>query len=389
MRIGINASFLEKPMTGIGQVTTNFLRELASLSVKEDILNSPERVVYLYCQEAPVLDFELPKNFIVKVFLPWYRRNDVIRQWLWEKQLANEATKDGCEVFFSLYQSATVFSSKGIRHVMLVHDIIPKLFPGYLKKWSHYWHYRAIVLGMQKAAALITPSETSKQDIIRELSISPQNIQVVPLGVNAQFFESFTDETIRKNLKRYQLDPGYLYHGGGLEVRKNTEAVLRGYAMALARKGDLPPLVISGKVYAETNPLATPVNKLLEELGLSQKVRLLGVVPQDDLPFLYQGAKLFLFPSQYEGFGLPVLEAFASKVPVITTSAGALAELAHPTSALVVATDQHLTDNIAHALETLLGNEEKCRELSQKAYQRSQIYSWKEFTEKVWHFLLQ
>lgn len=224
MKIGINVSFLGKPMTGIGQVTTNFLRELASLSVKEGILNSPERVVYLYCQEAPVLDFELPKNFIVKVFLPWYRRNDVIRQWLWEKQLANEAAKDGCDVFFSLYQSATVFSSKGIRHVMLVHDIIPKLFPGYLKKWSHYWHYRAIMRGMQKAVALITPSETTKQDIIRELSISPQNIQVVPLGVNAQFFESFTDETLRKNLKRYQLDPGYLYHGGGLEVRKNTEA---------------------------------------------------------------------------------------------------------------------------------------------------------------------
>lgn len=389
MRIGINASFLSKPMTGIGQVTTNFLRELASLPVKGDGLSSPESVVYLYCQEELALDFQLPKNFVVKVFLPWYKRNDVIRQWLWEKQLATEATNDGCEIFFSLYQSATVFPAKGIRHVMLVHDLIPKLFPEYLKKWGHYWHYRAIVRGIQKATAFVVPSEATKQDIVRELSISAQDIRVVPLGVNTQFFESFSDETLRKNLKRYELDPGYLYHGGGLEVRKNTEAVLRGYALALTRKEDLPPLVISGKIYAETNPLATPVNKLLEELGLSQKVRLLGPVPQADLPFLYQGAKLFLFPSQYEGFGLPVLEAFASKVPVITTSAGALAELAHPTSALVVATGQNLADNIAHALETLLGNEEKCHELSQEAYQRARAYSWEEFTKKTLRFLVQ
>ncbi len=386
MHIGINASFLAKPMTGIGQVTTNFLKELVR-SQSNDV----KLIFTLYCQEEPKLDFRLPDNFKMKVFLPWWKRDDVIRQWLWEKQLAQEAVHDGCDVFLSLYQSATVFSrSKIIRHVMLVHDMIPKLFPEYLNKWISRLHYRQIEKAISQVVHVLTPSETTKQDIVRLLNISEVNITVAPLGVDKRFFKRVDVATLEQHLKRYNLVPGYLYHGGGLEVRKNTEAVLRTYAMLVGENfSSLPPLVISGKVHAETNPLATPVQRLIRELGLEGHVRLLGLVPEADLPFLYQGARMFVFPSRYEGFGLPVLEAFASETPVITTRAGSLAELTSQGEALVIKNTTYSEGELKEYIQKLLIQPELSVILKTRGLARAKNYLWEAFAERVCQALIQ
>ena len=386
MHIGIKASFLAKPMTGIGQVTTNFLKELVR-SQSNDV----KLIFTLYCQEEPKLDFRLPDNFKMKVFLPWWKRDDVIRQWLWEKQLAQEAVHDGCDVFLSLYQSATVFSrSKIIRHVMLVHDMIPKLFPEDLNKWISRLHYRQIEKAISQVVHVLTPSETTKQDIVRLLNISEVNITVAPLGVDKRFFKRVDVATLEQHLKRYNLVPGYLYHGGGLEVRKNTEAVLRTYAMLVGENfSSLPPLVISGKVHAETNPLATPVQRLIRELGLEGHVRLLGLVPEADLPFLYQGARMFVFPSRYEGFGLPVLEAFASETPVITTRAGSLAELTSQGEALVIKNTTYSEGELKEYIQKLLIQPELSVILKTRGLARAKNYLWEAFAERVCQALIQ
>lgn len=131
----------------------------------------------------------------------------------------------------------------------------------------------------------------------------------------------------------YGLVPGYLYHGGGLEIRKNTEALLRAYVQLVEDEKNgtlntlLPPLVISGNIFPESNPLATPVKTLVRSLGLVERVRLLDFVPEQDLPALYKNALFFIYPSRYEGFGLPVVEALRVGTPVLTSDVSSLPEV--------------------------------------------------------------
>lgn len=408
MNIGIDASFFRKPMTGIGQVTAHLLRNLVefqhtNLSFgrgdfkfqnENTTLAFQDLNFILYCQAPPQLDFELPHNFQVKVFLPWWKRDDVIRQWLWERQLAQEAMRDACDVFLSTYQSATVFkdqSSKNIpKHVMFVHDLVPKLFPEYLTKWSQRWHYRALERGIQQANALLVPSQATKDDIVRCLGYDSEKIHITPLGVDQRFSSRLTETDLRERLKKYDLVPGYLYHGGGLEIRKNTEFVLRAYQALRHELGDLlPPLVISGKVHADSNPLATPVIRLIAELGLQNAVKLVGLVPDEDLPALYQGAKIFVFPSRYEGFGLPVLEAMAAGVPVVTSDAGSLKELVTNESAVVLSHAELSQKTLKEAWHSLLRDEELQETLRERGFQTASMYSWKKFAEQVIIYLVQ
>lgn len=384
MKIGINVSFLAKPMTGIGQVTKEFLKTLAEHP------DFKHHQWYLYTDgvlaptEKPLA---LPANCTRREVRTWWPRQDIPHQYWFEKySLPHALQADVLDVFLSLYQSATILPP-GIRHVMLVHDLIPKLFPEYLEKWSSQFHYRAVLTAIQQATLLLTPSEATKQDLVREVVRTPATIESIPLGVNQQFWQKFDAKTLRHRLGLYQLEPGYLYHGGGLELRKNTETVLRAYRQLLDARGTtLPPLVISGKVYAATNALATPVKGLIQELQLEGRVKLLGLVPSADLPVIYQGAKLFLFPSSYEGFGLPVVEAYASGVPVITTEAGALKALVSEGEALMVPPGE--SQALAQAMASLLDDPSLAAALVAKGSVTAGRHTWSAFAEGVLRALI-
>lgn len=124
--------------------------------------------------------------------------------------------------------------------------------------------------------------------------------------------------------------PGYLYHGGGLEIRKNTESVLRAYAawrQSSETANAVPPLVISGFIHAQENPLATDVRGLIAALGITEYVHLLGFVPDADLPALYAAASVFVYPSRYEGFGMPMVEALSQGTAVIAERNSSLGEV--------------------------------------------------------------
>ena len=382
MKIGINASFLRKPGTGIGQVTFSFLQALKAVR--------PAGVEFVLYTQEPT-DIALPENFEVKSFLPrWWRRDDVPRQLLWERELASRARRDGCDVFLSLYQSATVFSSYKLKtknytlpkHIMVVHDIIPKLFPEYLGSLSRRWHWRGIERGIRKADHIIAVSQSTEEDIEKHLGVVPERISIAHPGLSPIFATPASDEQVSETLARYGLERGYIYHGGGLEIRKNTQAVLEAYALL---RGDptvahMPPIVISGQIHPKANPLATDVVGLIESLSLGHAVYLLGRVPEADLPALYRGASLFIYPSLYEGFGLPPVEAFSQSTPVIASRASSLPEVCGDAALLV---DPGELDDIAAALRRLLNDAELRAELGERGYQRSQDFSYARFVETI------
>ncbi len=377
MRVGINASFLRRPHTGIGQVTLHFLRSIGENTRAEFVLYS----------EEPIPDeFGIPRSFARRAFLPPWRRDDLIRKLWWERWLLPEmARQDGCDVFISLFQSSTVMP-KEIRHLMVVHDIIPKLFPKYVNNWRKKFDWKSIERGIRHADKLFAVSSRTEKDLIQRLGIAPSSISVSRIDVDPIFKRRVTDERSAEVMKKYHLSPGYLYHGGGLEARKNAEGVLRAYRQLLDReKSDhmsppIPPLVISGRLMPHLSPLVTDVERLVKELDLTPFVRLLGFVPQEDLPALYVNARAFLFPSYFEGFGLPPLEAMSVGTPVIVSKTSSLPEVCGDAALYCRPGD---TDDLAGVIRNVLGNRELREMLSKRGRERAAIFSWRHFTDKL------
>lgn len=386
MRIGINASFLRKQNTGIGQVTVNFLKKLAELKAKSEKRKTRDEFI-LYLEEDA--DLDLPNNCQKRVFLPLWKRDDLIRKVWWEKYLLpKKVEKDKCDIFISLYQCPTII--KKIKHVMVVHDIIPKLFPEYLdnSRKKKYWNLteRAIA----KADRIIAVSHRTEKDLIQHLGISPEKITVSYIDVDGIYKKKVSQEKTRKVLKKYKLKPGYVYNGGGLEVRKNAEGVIRAYKILLERNKkekflkEFPKLVISGKLLPQLAPLATDAEKLVKEMNLTRQVKLLDFVPQEDVPALYANCSFFIYPSFYEGFGMPVLEAMSQGKPVIVSKKSSLPEVGGDS---ILYCEPGDAEDIAMVMKNMLTNSELRKILSERAKNRAQRFSWKEFSEKMFHIM--
>ncbi|HFC76666.1 MAG TPA: glycosyltransferase family 1 protein [Candidatus Moranbacteria bacterium] len=369
-KIGINVSFLRKPATGIGQVALNYLRTLNK--------NSQNIEYYLYAEEEFPEGLNLVKNFKKRVFFPPYTRDDLIRKIWWEKFLLPKKIKqDGCQSFISLYQSSTILP-KNIRHTMVVHDIIPKLFPEYLNNWRKKLYWKLVERAIKKADKIIAISERTKQDLIKYLQIPQGKIEVRYLDVDEIYKKEVDEKKNQQVLEKYNLKPGYIYFGGGLEKRKNVEILLQAYKKLRNKIERLPKLVISGKLMPELAPLVTDVEKIIKELKLEKEVSLLDFVPQEDLPALYKNARIFVYPSLYEGFGLPVLEAMNCGVLVICSNSSSLPEVGG--GAVEYFNPQNTGDLVAK-IKAFLKDAESREKLVAKGEERVKKFSWRNFTK--------
>lgn len=379
MRIGINASFARKPNTGIGQVTVNFLKTLARQKTRG-------LDFFLYLEEDLPKDFKLPKNFHTRVFLPIWKRDDLVRTVWWEKKLLpQKAKKDDCDVFLSLYQSATILP-KETKHLMVVHDIIPKIFPECLNNARKKYYWRLVEEAIKKTDKIATVSHRAEKDLIKYLNISPSKISVSHIDAGEVYKKEVSAAKSQKIMRRYKLKPGYIFAGGGLEKRKNIEGVIRAYKIILDRNKkqkfmrDFPKLSIYGKLMPRLAPLITDAEKLVKELDITRHVRLLDMVPQEDMPALFKSAGLFIYPSFYEGFGLPVLEAMSQGTPVITAKTSSLPEVGGDG---VLYCNPEDIQEIASVMKNVLTNSEMREALSRRGKERSQNFSWNKFLEKI------
>lgn len=376
MKIGINASFLRKPFNGIGQVTTHFLNELIQQVEENKKYKNYKFVLYL----EKDIDLELPRNFEKRVFLPFYKRDDLFRKLIWEKfSLPCRAHRDKCDILFSLYQSATIIKYLNLKHIVLVHDIIPRLFPEYLDNFRKSFYQAQVEKGIYGAHRILTVSEHTKKDLVEKMNIKPEKIIVDPIAIDPLYLKEITENESDRVLKKYSLEKGYIYSGGGLEVRKNMDGLLRTYKKLVEKNAIIPPLVISGKLMPELAPLIVDVEKLVKELNLEEKVKILGYVEQKDLPVIYKNAVMFVFPSHYEGFGMPVLEAMQVGTATITSPNSSLPEVG---GEAVLYADDDSEDDIAEKIESLFFNRELREELVLKAKEKAQEFSWKKFVDK-------
>ncbi len=266
---------------------------------------------------------------------------------------------------------------------MVVHDLIPRLFPVYQGNFRKKFYWRMVERALRHVDHIVAVSEATKKDLI-DFGIVEQKILVASPDTAPGFAHEPTPEESARVMARYGLTPGYIYHGGGLEVRKNAEGLLRAYKLLVEKETavmtTLPPLVISGKIFQGHNPLATPVTKLIKELGLTERVRLLGFVPESDLPALYKNALFFVYPSLYEGFGLPVLEALRMRTPVLTSDGSSLPEVAGGAAMYVDPTDRAA---LASGMERLMRDASLREQLCAAAPQAGARFQWQNFVAAV------
>ena len=370
MKIGINASFLRKPDSGIGQVSRGFVNELIhSYSAKNEY--------FLYLEKD--IDLKLPKNFHKKIFLPPWKRDDLIRKIWWEKfLLPKKAQEDKCEMFISLYQCPT-FLPQSIRHKMLVHDLIPKIFPEYLDNWRKKIYFHISCKAIQHADEIITVSEWSKKDIHKYLKIANNKITTAYPSVGEEFFEKSTSDKDNKILDKYGVFGRYIFYIGGFDARKNVPGLLEAFAKLSGNYevNDIN-LVLGGEDKSRFSHLFTNVKEEIKKLEIEDKVKLIGFVKQKDLPALYRNCEMYILPSLYEGFGLMPLEAMVSSAPVAVSKNSSLPEVGGDA---VLYFNSHDTDEMARVMGKILRNNKLKHRLSEKGKDRAKKFSWESFVK--------
>lgn len=372
MRIGINASFLRKPDTGIGQVTGGFVGEL--------IKHHPGKNEYFLYLEKDV-DLELPKNFHKRVFLPLWKRDDLIRKVWWEKfLLAKKIKEDKCEVFVSLYPCPT-FLPKNIRHKMLVHDLIPKIFPDYLDNWRKKLYFHLSCKAIAGADEIFTVSEWSKKDIHKYLKIPDGKIEVAYPSVGDEFFEKSESAKDNRILEKYGIFGRYIFYIGGFDFRKNIPGLFEAYAKLIEREeiNDVK-LALGGEDKSQFSPLFTNVKEEIEKYGLGDRVKLAGFVKQKDLPAFYRNCEMYILPSFYEGFGLMALEAMASGAPAAVSKTSSLPEVGGDA---VLFFNPHDTDEMSRVMAKVLRNNKLRLHLAEKGRARAKKFGWESFVKTI------
>ncbi|MDX1630533.1 MAG: glycosyltransferase family 1 protein [Thermoanaerobaculia bacterium] len=256
------------------------------------------------------------------------------------------------------------------RAVVTIHDIIHLLYPEFLPNRLAFFYAQAMIRrSLSRGDRVITVSRNTRKDLLRFFEVEEEKIQVVYNGVEEQFHRILAPEDLERWAQQLELPNPYLLFVGNPKPHKNLDVVLQAYAKAREIEGfDAPLVCVGGKSEANLK-----IRQRAETLGISEKLKMLGHVASEALPAIYQGASLFLYPTLYEGFGLPVVEAMASGTPVITSNTSALQEIGEGYAELVDPLD---VDAMGRAVARLMGDPERREALRERGMKRARDFSW-------------
>ncbi|PYS90690.1 MAG: glycosyltransferase family 1 protein [Acidobacteria bacterium] len=254
--------------------------------------------------------------------------------------------------------------------VATIHDLSFEHLPDTFKRRSRLQLRLTVRRTARRAAQIIAPSEFTCRDIARTYDIAPERINLIPLAVSEHFTPA-TDAEIARVRQHYEINGAYILAVGSIQPRKNLTRLVRAYSALRRTRADakLPQLVLVGKkawLYDETL-------RAIAECGLAQEVNLTGYVPEGDLPALYTGALCFVYPSYFEGFGLPPLEAMRCGTPVIAGDRTSLPEVLGDAGLLVDPFDEAA---LAAALARLIDDANLRARLRGKGIARAARFDW-------------
>lgn len=321
--------------TGTENYSYNLLKALSKIDRKNQYL--------VYVKSLPSTIYHLPSNFRFKViYLP--------RLWT-QLGLASRTFIDPIDVLFVPAHTLPIFRKPGLKTVVTVHDLGSEYLPQ-----MHQLKQRAYLSLMQKhqlkgATKIIAVSKATKEDLVKRIGIKPGNVTVIYEGYDKGKFQvpssKLQIDTLINSLRYYNLKPKtYYLFVGTVQPRKNLERVIKAFSQNTKYQIQNTNLVIVG----EKGWMSEEIYKLPKKLGIESRVKFLGYVPDEKLPAFYSNAEALVFPSLFEGFGLPILEAQACGCPVITSNISSMPEVAGKGAIFV---DPYSIDDIVEGMRKM------------------------------------
>lgn len=359
MHIAVNAWFWNRPDTGSGQYVRSLIANLPEVA--------PGLSLTLVAPEGWEID-RRPSGVRVeraKLRGAGHLGKVFFEQWIFP-HMAAQVRADLAHV---PYWGSPLQSPVPV--VVTIHDLIPLILPAYRGGVMARLYTALVAAAARGAAGVITDSEASRGDILRHLNLPPERVTAIPLAADDTYRplpDSLPDVEIRQ---KYDLPPEYVLYLGGYDVRKNIGKLLE--AFTYVRAGYDVPLVLAGRLPESITPRFWDVPALIGQLELGDVVRPIGWVDEGDKPALYRMAACFVFPSRYEGFGLPVLEAMACGTPVVAAETSSISEIVGGAAFLVDPGDAR---HLAGSILAVLVQEELAQDLRQKGLARAREFSW-------------
>lgn len=362
LKIGYDGKRAANNLTGLGNYSRSLIEHLAHQFPQHQYLVYAPKV-----KSAKQIDAFLA-NENIKLKLP---KNG---PFLWRTlNILKDLTQDDCQIFHGLsHEIPLAIQHTRIKSIVTIHDLIFLRFPQYYKfidRKLYEWKSKS---ACNRANKIIAISEKTKKDIIDLYGINPEKIEVIYQSCDDSFKTPFQKETLSRIRATYKLPEKYILNVGTIEERKNLKLAVQ----ALKEVNEDYKLVVIGKqtAYFKT------VEKEIEKLGLKNRLLFLTNIPFADLPGIYQMASVFVYPSFYEGFGIPIIEALYSGVPVVAATGSCLEEAGGPHSLYISPKDANA---LARAINQIIENPQLQKEMKEKGLEFVQKFNSPVVTQQL------
>ena len=361
MRIGIDATHITN-RSGTGYYTQKLIEFLGRAD--------GENRYVLFCPNGYAEHLERPGMFDYPNFrVIELTAESSVAIALWRQfALPRHIEKLGIELFH--FPSFIASLRIDVPSVVTVHDLCFALFPESFSVLRGAYYRFMIPRSVRRCDSVIADSESTRNDVVKRLPVDAYRVGAVHLGVDPARFYHVADETKRANLReRHDFPDEFILYVGTLEPRKNIPRLIRAFAYGVVAKGLPHHLVIAGRKGWKYDEIFREVRAL----NLEDKVTFPGYIEPAELATLYSMARALAYPSLYEGFGLPCLEAMSCGTPVVTSDRSSLPEIMDDCGLIV---DPTSVDSIAGALHKICSDNECRRELSERGNKRARHFSW-------------
>jgi len=364
MHIGIDATALPPQPGGAGNYIIQLIRSLASLETDSHF------TVFAFQSGYDLIDVPASPQ------LDWllFPDKSPASRLLWEQMTLPRLVRDAnVALLHSLHYTRPL--SLPCASVVTFHDMTFFLYPHLHTRSKRIFFPTAIRLSARLADALIAVSENTKKDTVRLLGVPGDKITAIPHGVGEEF-RPITDAALLESIRRkYKLPQDFILNVGFVEPRKNLTLLMKSYQQLHSQGISLPLVIVGGLGW-----MYEDVFRQAESLGIKEQVYFTGYVPDHDLPIIYNLARVFVYPSIYEGFGLPPLEAMACGTPLITTAVSSMPEHVGDAGILIPPQDEKALTN---ALQKLINDSTLQEELSSKGPERASQFTWKRTAQET------
>lgn len=355
LRIGYDAKRLFTNFTGLGNYSRTLLANLAQYH--------PEHAYFLYTPR--VVKNEETNAFLNSAMYNVQLPKRGLGSWWRSWGVRRELKRHHVDLYHGLsHEIPYQLSRISVKSVVTIHDLIFKHLPHHYARADRLIYDLKFRYACERADHVVAISESTKRDIIYYYNIPAEKISVIYQSCHERYMQELANKTLLAVRKKYQLPEDYMLYVGSITERKNLMGIVQ--AMAELPKDQRLPLVAIGR----GGSYKQKVVQYLKKQQLAKCVQFVAA-DFDDLPAIYQGSSLFLYPSLYEGFGIPILEALFSRVPVITSQTSSLPEAAGPGAALV---DPANSSDIAQTILRILDNADYRQQLIDQGYQHAQQF---------------